>query len=169
MAWFFFAKSVEMSLQDFIMVFMPVRAARWAIFLLTFLLMKCSSSPHWGKGVTLPKKKKNWCSSLLNMKNFRSCREQANHLGIYSIFQTLRYFLFPPFVQSCLTWSAQQRTRTGSRGGKDHVTQDMCMLIALRDSGCELSPGLGHRTKQRWKSSSLPQGKPELNMYVLNL
>lgn len=125
-------------------------------------------SPLGERGDTA-KKKKNWCSSLLNMRNFRSCREQANHLGIYSIFQTLRYFLFPPFVQSCLTWSAQQRTRTGSRGGKDHVTQDMCMLIALRDSGCELSPGLGHRTKQHWKSSSLPQGKPELNMYVLNL
>lgn len=168
MAWFFFAKSVEMSLQDFIMVFMPVRAARWAIFLLTFLLVKCSSSPHREKGVIL-QKKKIWCSSLLNMRSFRSCRKQANHLWIHSIFQTLQYFLFPPLVQSCLTWSAQQRARTGSRGGKDHVTQDMCMLIALRDSGCELSPGLGHRTKQLWKSNSLPQGKPELNMHFLNL
>lgn len=103
------------------------------------------------------------------MRNFRGYRGQENHLGIQSIFQTLQYILFPPLVQSCLTWSAQQRTRAGSRGGKDHVTQDMCMLIALRDSGCELSPGLGHRTKQLWKSNSLPQGKPELDKYFLNL
>lgn len=35
------------------------------------------------------------------------------------------------------------------------------MLIALRDSGCELSPGLGHRTKQLWKKAILYHGESQ--------